>query len=480
MSAAGAGRRGASRPGAAGARGAGIVVAAAALALLSLLVATLALPAPVRAAEPRFGPATIDGALGQPLTVTQEVTLDEVPDRVEVLVTYADAFGPLVTAVDVPSSPGRTTLRWTADATLGSVVPNTPVRARWRITTGDATVLGPEVDTVVADERFDWQTVRGDVIRVHWYEGGRDFGERALRIGERAVADTADLLGVTEDDPIDFFIYADRDAFYDAMGPGTRENVGGTALSHIRTLFALIPPSSIDDPWVSNVVPHELVHLVFDTASRNPYHYPPRWLNEGLATYLAQGYDVGDRGAVERAAERGTLIPLDGLTGQFPTSGDRFGLAYSISVSVVDHVIRVHGRDALVGLIRSYAQGRTDDEAFEAAIGMDVAALNEAWLAELGAVPPTRYGPQPAPPGPDPWGEAPAPGATAGPSATPGSGGGPASPGQPDDPVPTSSLAMLLVGVVVVGGLVVIGGLVLRRSRSPRRPASAPPGDGST
>ena len=49
--------------------------------------------------------------------------------------------------------------------------------------------------------------------------------------------------GVTETDPIDFFIYADQDAFYDALGPGTRENVGGQANAEIRTLFALITPS---------------------------------------------------------------------------------------------------------------------------------------------------------------------------------------------------------------------------------------------
>jgi hypothetical protein len=31
-------------------------------------------------------------------------------------------------------------------------------------------------------------------------------------------------------------------------------------------LFALIGPNAIDDAWVSIVVPHELTHLVFDTA----------------------------------------------------------------------------------------------------------------------------------------------------------------------------------------------------------------------
>ena len=106
-----------------------------------------------------------------------------------------------------------------------------------------STRIGPEVRTVVyADDRFDWKTLRGDVVRVHWYEGDEAFGERALRIGERAVEETAKLLGVTETEPVDFFIYADQDAFYDALGPGTRENVGGQANAEIRTLFARSSP----------------------------------------------------------------------------------------------------------------------------------------------------------------------------------------------------------------------------------------------
>ena len=133
---------------------------------------------------------------------------------------------------------------------------------------------------------------------MHWYEGSDAFGARALQIGEDGIEKSAALLGVTEEQPVDFFIYADQTSFYDALGPSTRENVGGQADAEIRTLFALIPPSQIDDAWVETVIPHELTHLVFDTAVHNPYHFPPRWLNEGLAVYESEGYPVDYRSAV--------------------------------------------------------------------------------------------------------------------------------------------------------------------------------------
>ena len=66
------------------------------------------------------------------------------------------------------------------------------------------------------------------------------------------------------------------------------------------------------------VVPHELTHLVFDTAVENPYRFPPRWLNEGLAVYLSEGYGPGDRNRVADAVDTHDLIPLDALGGAVP------------------------------------------------------------------------------------------------------------------------------------------------------------------
>ena len=356
----------------------------------------------VRAAEPVFGEPEITSSFEAGVSIVQPVTLTEEPSRVEVLVTYANAPGPEVVPVEIPAQ-GATDMRYALAPVEGHISPNTPIAMQWRITSPAPAlevVLGPLATTIYADDRFDWQTAADDLVRVHWYEGDRSFGERALGIATTAVVETSELLGVEEDAPIDFFVYADREAFYDALGPGTRENVGGQANAEIRTLFAHIPPSQLDDPWVETVIPHEMVHLVFDTAVQNPYHFPPRWLNEGLATYLSEGYDAGKRGVVEEAVSDGSIIPLAGLVGQFPTAGARFLLAYAESVSAVDYLIRTYGQESLVSLITSYADGRSDDEAFEAAIGIDVTAFDAAWLADLGAEPPVRHGPQDAPPGP--------------------------------------------------------------------------------
>jgi hypothetical protein len=205
--------------------------------------------------------------------------------------------------------------------------------------------------------------------------------------------------------------------------------------------------------------------MVFDTASKNPYHEPPRWLNEGLAVYETESYGASDRSQVEGAAQSGTLIPLDGLTGQFPNGNDFF-LAYAESVASVDYMIRTYGSDSLVSLVRSYASGRTDDEAFTAALGIDMTAFSTAWFKSVNATPKQTYGPQPAPAGPVP---------SAWTGAAPGGAGASAAPGAPAAPGATASVAptppsspandggtpgWLILGVVAVAiGLVGLGWL---------------------
>ena len=292
-------------------------------------------------------------------------------------------------------------------------------------------------------------------------------------MAEDGMAKASALLGIDDRRPVDVFVYGDRASFYQALGPDLPGTVGGLAIPEIRTLFVRVLPD------LATIIPHELTHIVFDGAVRNTYHAPAHWLDEGFAVYLAQGYDASDRSDVAAAATSGELMPLGALVGEFPPMRERFSLAYAESVSAVDFIVRTRGQAALVKLVRSYAQGMTDDEAFSGALGMTMSAFSDAWLNDIGAKAPTRYGPQAAPAGPLPPGwtnvAAGATGAYPGDSAMPGnvSGSGEIPPGGspvPAAPVPAGDGS---VDPVVVGGgalLVAVGAAVsmalgLRRRR---------------
>lgn len=356
-------------------------------------------PATVVFAEPEAS-----GAFGEAIVFSTTFDAVDPPQRVELITNTPDGRTRQIRVASVEALGDG---RWRAsEIRSGHVVPNTAIDYAFRAVLEDATVEGPTARHRVADERVEWQRLAGERVTVWWHRGDDAFARRALDIAERAVDEASELLGVADVDPVDFIIYSDARTFRQAMGPATRENVGGQAHPDIRTLFGLISPSQIRSDWVQELVVHELAHLVFDSAVRNDYSFPPRWLNEGLAVYLSTGYTSGDRAQVESAARAGTIIPLDGLGGQFPTRPLRFGLAYAESVSAVDHFVELHGEEQLVELITSFGDGVGLDEAFVAATGADFGTFDDAWLESLGAERPRPYGPIEAPPGPvpDEWG----------------------------------------------------------------------------
>jgi len=436
--------------------------ARAAVASLALaLLGTVAVAGPALAADPTFQPLSGSVAFADHVSLEQQATLPDGVTRVEALVREGADGATFRVTIPNPG-PGSVTLRYRYATPEGAVYPNTPITLGFRLTMADGRVVdGPTSTVLYADDRFAWRTLSGAIVRVHWYEGDQAFGKRALDIGEQAVERATKLLGVTESQPIDFFIYADRDAFYSVISAGLQENVGGLALAPIRTLLANIGPSGVADPWVGIVVPHELTHIVFATATANPYHEPLHWLNEGLADYLAAGYDASARASVRNAVDRGSLMPLRALVGQFPSPPDLFSLAYDEAVSAIDYMVRTYGQDALVRLVRSYADGVSDDDAFTAALGVDTAGFEAGWLADLGADAPVPYGPQPAPTGPIPPGWVGAPSSTAGPSATT----------VPGAPSPSGDLSepLLWVGIVALAFIIVAGILIAARALSQGR-----------
>jgi len=429
-------------------------------AILALVAWTLA-TGPVRAApgDDIFGEPSATSTFLSGISLSEPVSLPANVRRIEALVTTEGSERTLVTPVPLPG-PGSPVLRYHLATPSGGILPNTVVQLGFRVTLSDGTVATGPISTVHYDDtRYAWQTLSGSLVRVHWVEGGVSFGRQALAIAENAVADAAKLLGVTEAKPIDFFVYTDRSAFYDVLGPAARENVGAAAFPDIRTVFANISTTDPNDPVVGIYIPHELTHIVFGDATANPYHAPLHWLNEGLAVYLSQGYDAGSRSSVEAAVSDRTLMPLASLGGQFPTQGDRFALAYDESVSAVDFLVRHYGKDALVRLITSYAAGVSDDEAFRTGIGTDQAGFETAWLADLGAPAPSPFGPQPAPAGPVPpdWAAI----ASGPPGASPSASGDGA------EAMPSGGMSWLVDAAVIllaIAGLLVVLNAMGRRS----------------
>jgi hypothetical protein len=386
-----------------------VLVAIALIVGIAAPGAIRAQPAAPDSAAVVFDAPTASGSFGQPVTFRTRFEADDPPERVELVSRLPGERARDVTIGGVRPTDGGA---WEATVVYdGHIVPNTLFTYHFRAVTDGRVVDGPEAEHRVTDDRVRWRTVERDGIRLHWYEGDDAFAERALTIAESALTSASALLGAQRGAPVDVFVYGDAQTFRSAMGPGTRENVGGQAHPAIRTLFGLIEPSQVGSDWVDELVRHELTHLVFDDAIGEFNTYPPRWLNEGVAVHLSRGIEQGDRNQVEGAVRGGTLIPLQGLEGQFPTRARRFSLAYAESTSAVTYLVDTYGEEALRELVQAYAAGLGTDAAFQQAIGVDLDTFAAAWLTSVGSGPIEPTGPRPAPTGPvpDAWRSSPAP-----------------------------------------------------------------------
>jgi Peptidase MA superfamily len=471
-------------------------------AALLLSLGAVALPATVMAAEPTFGTPTASASLGQPLTVTS--TIDGTDGgTVDLLVGLAGQAGLAgdEPQIVVPAHPGTVAGGWEVSSEIdvsgsvrctcyfeGQSAPNTQIEYQFRVRSADGTTtLGPIGQVTVTDDRFQWQTLEQDLVRVHWYEGDQAFAQAVADVANKAIDDAAALLGTTLPQPVDLFVYATQQALLDAVSP-SNDAIAGEAHSDIGTMFVWLAPSQAPSESAITVA-HELTHLVFNETTLNPYHEPPRWLNEGIAVYLSEGYSEQFRGVVNGAASTDTLIPLQGLAGFFPSPYNQFLLAYGESVSGVDYFVRTYSDETLWNLVRSYAQGLSDDDAFTAATGSDMEAFNAAWMASLNETVPEPLGPQPAPAGPVPsaWiaeGQptlAPgSPGSSAPAGSAPGRTTVPATPvpGQPSS-VDASGGVLLGLGAGVLVVLAIVGIVfVANRSNRNRRPPPQPPNYG--
>jgi hypothetical protein len=411
------------------------------------------LAGPVAAATVTFGTPTATSQFGQQIVFTQPYGGAAIKSA-SILITLPDDPGPAVASV---SNSGSGSLTYKMDTSSGGVDPFVPVVGQFEVVLADGTTLdGPEIKITYDDDRFTWKTKIGKVVRLHYIDATDSFAQQMLNLADAGVANAASLFGVSETQPLDYYVYPSQADFQ--QGLNQPDTVGGTVVQSVRICYATV--QSGDTVYAAQVMPHEPTHVVFWDATHNPYHEMPRWLNEGFAQYVSQGYDPDSRQIVSQAARAGTLPSLLALTDYFPLDSGRIYLVYAEAVAAADFLVRKYGRPSVAKLLQAFGKGATDDEAFTAALGVDVATFDKAFMTDNNATS-TKYGPKP---------EATSPAGTfgsSGPTASPPTTG----PARKAPARSDNSAAYLLAAIMAVAGVVLLG-LALAMVVSSRRQAA--------
>jgi hypothetical protein len=351
-------------------------LAAAAILAAAWFVAS---PAPVTAFD-GFGDARAEGTYDREMRFEVELT-GSAPDRLELLLSIPGVEADFVAPVE-PSG-GTATYVW--DTAAEYVTPNSRFTYQWRAIVGGEEILSTPETLLYDDDRegLDWQTATVGEATVHWYG---DAEVQAMRFGELTaggVAQAEELFGTELAGPVDIFVYGSQDAFFGALGPGTREWTGAAAFPELRTIFMWLQGGS--QSYLETAIVHEVTHVVFHDATDNPYHEPATWLNEGIATWSETREADEERSHVQGEAAGRGLLAFEALTARFPID-DRGGrLAYAEGATMVDLIIDRYGTDALAAIAAAYRDGATDGEALEAGTGVAAETLYDEFYAAFGA-----------------------------------------------------------------------------------------------
>ena len=301
----------------------------------------------------------------------------------ETTLRYRRGNGPLTTRVPVPVVPGRRIeAEYVRDLERGEIPPGTSITYYWTIVDQEGAVLRTEPITFVYDDdRFDWHVIDSEGITLLWYEDQAQ-AARLLERATEALLRIQNEMGVSLVQPVTVYAYqtsrdmqpavAARSEGYDA-----RVLTLGMAVSE-DTLLLL---GSHRDAELT--IAHELSHLVVGLATKNPYTDLPRWLDEGLAMYAQGQLQSGNQAALERAVRDDTLISVRSLSG-YTSIPEEVDLFYGEVYSLVDYLIRTHGKDKLTELLSVFREGIRQEDALTRVLGFGLDELDARWRVSLG------------------------------------------------------------------------------------------------
>lgn len=229
------------------------------------------------------------------------------------------------------------------------------------------------------DNRYPWQAVEDEQLRIHWYAGDAAFGQAAFDASRAGLQKMNNYLGMGPGDKIEVYVYASVTDVQEALSLGGFSWVGGHASPDLGVVLVGIEPGEFQTSEMGRQIPHELAHVLLYRMTGASYLNLPTWLAEGIASQAEQTTNPDYIQVLMRAQENDALLPLASLCGPFPMDVSSAILAYAESESFVRYLHTMYGTSGLQRLIRAYADGLGCEQGAQNALGLPVSQLDLHW-----------------------------------------------------------------------------------------------------
>ncbi len=227
-----------------------------------------------------------------------------------------------------------------------------------------------ELSSVHPSDAWKELDADGTIIRYHEGDKSREIVLNAIKAAKARVCSIFNCPG-----SVRITIYANHQEYESALGKDLPEwSVGNGRVDGIE----LQSPSS----WEPNrnyhspddacrIIVHEYTHYVVANIAGDSL---PRWLNEGLAVYLALQINEN---TITNAKISGKLIPIEDLDSSWSKNP---GLAYSESGSFVRFLVENYGWDTIKEMLLELKHGEDINRVLMDTTGKTLDQLEDEWI----------------------------------------------------------------------------------------------------
>lgn len=354
------------------------------IALVALIAFAIATPYVGRAQPPELA-AEQSTRLDFPSTITFELSTETETPVDSAVLRYSIAGQEYSNMAEVRFDPGTDIeIEHTVDVELNYIEPGVDVTYYWVLSSDNQPVAQTaEQSFTWIDDSFDWQRIDSQDVSVYSYDTDADFAQYILQTAQDSADKYKSEYDVPDIDPMRIWVYASGRDFASTLRQNSESWIGGYSIPAAGVIG--VPIEDGDDYSVERVISHEVSHHVLYQATKNPFSYPPTWLDEGLAVTGQLAGNENDLEIVLAALEEGTLPTLRTLTSSFPTDPAAANRSYATSHMAVQFIIDQWGWEGIQGIIHGFRESLTPDQALTAALGVDTEGLDtmfRAWLEQ--------------------------------------------------------------------------------------------------
>ena len=230
-----------------------------------------------------------------------------------------------------------------------------------------------------------WNTLETTHFRIY-YQSHANSAQEVADIAEDFYSQLGRLMNGME--TIEIWICDTEAQFKSAVHAPIHDWAIGCAFPLSRRIVIQNPRVIIERKFqLSQIVRHEIVHVVFGQRTQKTMEAIPLWFVEGIAMYLSGEWAPHHHDLLLKHIFSNSIISLTDLVAEFPPSETHAQLAYAESMNAVVWLVEIGGIDKLWEIIARLEGGEDLNTAYEQAIGWNLITFDSEWRASL----PQRY-----------------------------------------------------------------------------------------